>query len=86
MLSFLSICAGADWDLSDYEMALITSVVFIGQLLGSAVFGPLADTYGRHKAFALSSIVISIGGILSGLASNYLWLIIFRGLVGVGVG
>jgi MFS family permease len=82
----MSICAGADWGLSDYQMALISSIVFIGQLIGSAIFGPVADSYGRHKAFAISSIIITIGGILSGFASSYLWLILFRGLVGVGVG
>jgi MFS transporter, PHS family, inorganic phosphate transporter len=86
LLSFMSICAGADWDLSDYQMALITSVVFIGQLFGSAIFGPVADDYGRHKAFAISSIMISVGGVLSGFSPNFLWLIFFRGLVGFGVG
>jgi MFS family permease len=86
LLSFMSICAGADWDLSDTQMALITSVVFLGQLVGSAVFGPVADDYGRHKAFAISSILISVGGVLSGVAPNVLWLIFLRGLVGFGVG
>jgi MFS family permease len=82
----MSICAGADWGLSDYQMALISSIVFIGQLVGSAIFGPVADSYGRHTAFAISSIIITIGGIMSGFAHSYLWLILFRGLVGIGVG
>ena len=42
LLSFISTCAGVDWDLNDTEVAAITSVVFAGELLGSMFWGPFA--------------------------------------------
>ena len=62
MLSFISTCAGKDWDLSDSEVALITSIVFAGQLFGTFFWGPVADKYGRRLAFIFgrSSHLISI--------------------------
>lgn len=53
LLSFISTCAGMDWDLSGTQVALITSIVFAGELLGSIFFGPIADAYGRRQAFMI---------------------------------
>ena len=51
LLSFVATCAGIDWDLSDSEIASITSVVFAGELLGSMFWGHFADVYGRRVCF-----------------------------------
>jgi MFS transporter, putative metabolite:H+ symporter len=51
LLSFISTCAGADWDLADSEIALIASIVFVGVLVGSLFWGPFADRFGRRYAF-----------------------------------
>ena len=53
LLSFISTCAGIDWDLSGTQIALITSVVFAGELFGSICFGPIADSHGRRLAFMI---------------------------------
>lgn len=42
LLSFLSICAGADWGLSDSQVATISSSVFVGILVGNLFWGPFA--------------------------------------------
>ena len=67
MLSFLAVCAGDDFNLSDTEMALLTSIVFAGELLGSALCGPLADKYGRRIVFICGSFLIASAGFLSGV-------------------
>mmetsp|Transcript_24551 Transcript_24551/g.36146 ORF Transcript_24551/g.36146 Transcript_24551/m.36146 type:complete len:495 (-) Transcript_24551:206-1690(-) len=86
LLSFVSTCAGIDWDLSDAQIALITSVVFAGELLGSMFFGPIADKYGRRGAFMLSCTIITIAGFVSGVSPNYIVLLLCRCIVGIGVG
>lgn len=53
LLSFMSTCAGVDFDLNDTQIASITSVVFAGELLGSMFWGPFADKYGRRMTFLL---------------------------------
>ena len=51
LLAFISTCADRDWDLTDSQVASITSVVFAGQLIGSMFWGPLADHRGRKIVF-----------------------------------
>lgn len=41
-MSFLAICAGADWGLSDSQVATISSSVFVGILAGNLFWGPFA--------------------------------------------
>ena len=86
LLSFLSICAGLDWNLSSSQTALISSVVFVGELLGSLWWGRMADTYGRRKTFLMGCSIICIFGFLSGLATSFEVLCLCRTLVGFGVG
>jgi MFS family permease len=86
LLSFLAICAGAEWNLTNAEVASISSVVFAGELVGGFFWGPLADSIGRRPAFMACCIVIACAGILSGAAPSLSILLLLRGLVGVGVG
>ncbi len=86
MLSFLSVCAGVEFQLSNFEIASISSVVFAGQVFGTLFWGPVADRFGRKNTFLGATAVISIFGILSGLSSNFLSLLIFRATVGFGIG
>jgi MFS family permease len=86
LLSFISDCAGAEWDLSSSQKATVVSVVFAGQLVGSFCWGSFADYYGRRLAFIMVSIVVSVGGFVSAFAPSYMWLVIFRAVVGFGVG
>mmetsp|Transcript_9066 Transcript_9066/g.9115 ORF Transcript_9066/g.9115 Transcript_9066/m.9115 type:complete len:573 (-) Transcript_9066:209-1927(-) len=86
LLGFLSVCVGIEWELSHAEIASISSVVFVGQLLGAIFWGPFADKYGRRKSYIAASIFISGAGFLTGMAWNLPVLIFLRFLVGFGVG
>jgi putative MFS transporter len=86
LLSFLSTCAGEEWNLSDTAQASITSVVFAGIIAGSMFWGSFADRVGRRVAFIAAGTVISIGGILTCFATSFPYLVAFRGLVGLGIG
>ena len=72
--------------ISSAKRATIVSVVFAGQIIGSLIWGTLADRYGRRITYLVGCILISVGGVLSGAAPSYAWLLIFRGIVGFGVG
>ena len=86
LLSFISTCAGQEFDLNDSQKASITSFVFGGELIGSVVWGQVADRFGRRFSYLIACSLISIGGFLSGVAPSYSWLLFFRALVGFGVG
>lgn len=67
LLSFLAECAGKDFNLSDTQMAVLTSIVFLGQLFGSLFWGLLADRYGRRIIFIWGTLLIASAGFFSGM-------------------
>ena len=49
----------------------LTSVVFVGMLLGSYFWGAVADAVGRRPTFAAVAVVTLTFGLLSALAPSY---------------
>jgi len=86
LLAFISMCAGAEWDLTITQVAAITSAVFAGEFFGGLFWGPISDRYGRRVGFILAVTVICIAGIFSGLSPNYPTLLVLRMICGFGVG
>ena len=75
-----------EWGISVYQEALITTVVFLGFLIGSPAFGWFADQFGRRNALFFSSVWITFYGILSAFAPTLNWLLFLRFVVGLGIG
>lgn len=86
LLSFVGPAVESQWSLGSKQQSLITSVVFAGMLVGAYTWGLISDKYGRRKGFLFSAMVTSAAGLLSAFAPNYTALIIFRCLVGFGLG
>lgn len=87
LLSYLSLSVAAEWKLSDEKQALITAVVFTGSLLGSSIiWGPIADLYGRRVSFIVGTTLVSLCAVFSAVSPNYIFLLLSRFGVGLGVG
>ncbi|KAI0234006.1 hypothetical protein LSAT2_015819 [Lamellibrachia satsuma] len=85
VLNILGPVLMCQWRINSLEEALITTVVFGGYLIGSPVCGYIGDTYGRRSALIMSAAWALYYGLLSALSPRYAWLLILRGLLGVGV-
>ena len=86
LFTYLTVCSGVEWNLSQNYKASISTVVLIGELLGSLFFSALADSSGRRPSCLVGCIIMVIFSWLSGVAPNYWCLIICRFFVGFGVG
>lgn len=53
ILSFIGSAVQSEWDLSPAEKSLISSVVFVGMLIGAYASGFVSDTYGRKYVLHL---------------------------------
>ncbi|KAA0708350.1 Solute carrier family 22 member 2 [Triplophysa tibetana] len=73
------VCADA-WYVDMFQAALN-----VGFLVGSISIGYLADRIGRMKSFLLTNFFISVTGILVAASPNYIVLLVFRALYGLGV-
>jgi MFS transporter, putative metabolite:H+ symporter len=76
----------ADFGVSATSLKLILSSAFIGQFVGSIVFGRLADRLGRRSAFMLNLGVYSLFTLAGAFSPNAGFLIATRFLAGLGIG
>ena len=76
------------WHLTFGQSAIILLSSGVGAILGSVIWGRLADVYGRRKVFIATIVNFSIAsGILAFTPENGWWFLsIFRFFVGFGVG
>ncbi|XP_071946650.1 synaptic vesicle 2-related protein-like isoform X2 [Antedon mediterranea] len=86
ILSILSPELRCVWNLSRVEEAMITTVVFIGMLLSSTLWGKICDKYGRKVGLIVSAWWTFYFGLLSTFSPVYGWLLTMRGLAGFGIG
>ena len=74
------------WNLSSAQIGFISSAGLLGMAVGAVLSGTLADRIGRKKVFTATLIIYAIGTALCGMAWDYKSLLLFRFLVGAGVG
>lgn len=73
-------------NLTPSDEGLVTSGVTLGAAFGAAIGGRLSDYFGRKKVLFGSAFVFIIGTLGCVLAPNAIVMIIFRILLGLGVG
>ena len=74
------------WDLTKLETSLLASTSLIAAAIGSILFGRLADFVGRRSIYGFTLIVLALGAIASAFAPNIIWLLVFRFILGLGIG
>ena len=66
--------------------AIIGVATIVGQLIGGAVFGFIADLKGRKVIYQWDMLIFALFAVLSALSENYVELIAFRALLGLAIG
>ena len=79
VLQFHITCLSNQWKLS-----LVGTLHFLGIVLGSAIFGFLADMYGRKNVLIAANIIMSLTGIAQALSTSYVTFSIWNLLNAVG--
>jgi MFS transporter, PHS family, inorganic phosphate transporter len=75
-----------DWDLSSGQLAMLNSIMLAAAFLGAFVFGRYADMAGRKRVYWLVAAIMIAGALGSALAPSFWVLIVFRFVLGFGVG
>lgn len=86
LIAFILPVLAKEWQLAPGQMGLIGSIGLIGMALGAVVSGTVADYLGRKKVFSITVLLYSIASALCAVSWNYQSLLIFRFLVGFGLG
>lgn len=72
--------------MSAAEKGWVVSITFVGMAIGAVFAGGLADRIGRRTVFAMTLLIYSLATALCAFAPNLTWLLLFRFIVGLGLG
>ena len=86
LISFILTKMATEWSLSPTEKGWVVSIGFVGMAIGAVCSGALADRWGRRNVFAVTLVTYSIATALCAFAPNLTWLLVFRFIVGLGLG
>ena len=76
----------SEWKISPTEEGLVASTTLLASAFGAILFGRVADMLGRKRIYGYEVLVLAFGAVASALSPNIWWLILFRVILGVGIG
>ena len=77
---------GPRWQLSSVQIGWLLGTGYLGQLAGALVFGGLAERWGRIRAAAGATALMSVMSLACAGAGSLYWLIALRFVQGIGIG
>ncbi|KAG8523356.1 putative transporter SVOPL, partial [Galemys pyrenaicus] len=85
LIAVVSPVIRCEWQLENWQVAFVTTMVFFGYMVFSILFGVLADRYGRWKILFISFVWGAYFSLLTSFSPSYIWFVFLRTLVGCGV-
>jgi PHS family inorganic phosphate transporter-like MFS transporter len=74
------------WHLSTTQTSWVAGSTILGAFVGAFVFGRIADVIGRKSVYCTVAVIMIIGAIASSLSPDFLWLVVARFILGLGIG
>jgi PHS family inorganic phosphate transporter-like MFS transporter len=74
------------WHLSTTQTSWVTGAAILGAFVGAFAFGRVADVIGRKKVYVTVAVIMIFGAIASAFAPNFIFLVIARLVLGLGIG
>ena len=75
-----------DFNLNAFTEGFIVSSLLLGAMVGAGVSGALSDRLGRRTIILVAAVIFAVGAIGAALSQSVEVLIIFRFVLGLGVG
>ncbi|XP_034019601.1 putative transporter SVOPL isoform X3 [Thalassophryne amazonica] len=85
LLAVISAEIRCEWRLQDWQVALVSMMVFLGFMVCGVLGGYVADRYGRWKVVFGGFVWSAYFSLLTSFAPTYGWFIFLRSMVGCGV-
>ncbi|HSU64857.1 MAG TPA: MFS transporter [Burkholderiales bacterium] len=85
-ISYAAPVIAAEWSMPKEAFGPIFAATFLGAAAGAALFGMLADRYGRRPTIILATAMFGVFALLTPLSRDLASLLVIRGLTGIGLG
>ncbi|MBY0086323.1 MFS transporter [Brevibacillus brevis] len=86
LLSFIMVALRQEWGLTGEEAGLLGTGNLVGMAIGAIAGGYLADRIGRKPVFLLTLILFGLASFASAFATGFATMLLFRFLMGLGLG
>src|SRR5579862_5721902 len=74
------------WHLSTTQTSWVTGSAILAAFFGALVFGRIADIVGRKTIYTVVALIMIAGAVASAFAPSFLFLVVARFVLGLGIG
>ncbi len=86
VISTVAAIVTTQWRLSTAETSWVIGSAILGAFLGALIFGRIADVLGRKKVYVIVAGIMMVGALASAIATGFIWLVVARFVLGLGIG
>ena len=86
VISIVATIVATQWHLSTLQTSWVTGSAILGAFFGALVFGRIADVLGRKRVYTIVAAIMIVGALASAVAPGFVWLVIARFVLGLGIG
>ncbi len=86
VISTVATLVATQWHLSTVQTSWVTGSAILGAFFGALIFGRIADVLGRKWVYLGVAVIMMIGAVASALAPGFIWLVVARFILGLGIG
>ncbi len=86
VISTVAVLVKAQWHLSTTQTSWVAGSTILAAFIGAVVFGRIADVLGRKSVYVLVALIMIVGAVTSAFATGFMWLVMARFVLGLGIG
>ena len=86
VISTVAALVTLQWHLSTTQTSWVTGSAILAAFVGAFAFGRLADVVGRKRVYVLVAGIMIVGALASAFAPGFVWLVVARFVLGLGIG
>jgi len=86
VISTVAALVTIQWKLSTTQTSWVTGAAILGAFVGAFVFGRIADVLGRKRVYVIVAAIMILGAIAGAAAPDFVWLVVARFVLGLGIG
>jgi MFS family permease len=75
-----------EWHLSTGQISWLNSATLLASAIGAVIFGRIADILGRKRIYGYEVLILAIGALASAFAHGFVFLLVCRIILGIGIG
>ena len=86
VISTVAALVTSQWHLSTTQTSWVSGSAILAAFIGALVFGRIADVLGRKSVYVTVAVIMIVGAISSAFATGFIWLVVARFVLGLGIG